>query len=209
MRIGLLSLFYEYSFGMAAVLMIMMVVVLIIAISIHEYAHAKAADLLGDDTARLLGRVTLDPRAHLDPLGSIMLLIAGFGWGKPVPFNPINLKNPKRDSAIIALAGPMSNFILGGIFALIINVANFGVVMEGFMYLVVFYNVLLGVFNLIPVYPLDGQKIVAGLLPPNLYMQWMQMSQYGIYILLFLIVTDATDVIITPLINFFMNLYGL
>ena len=182
---------------------------LIVSISIHEYAHAKVADLLGDDTARLLGRVTLDPRSHLDPVGSILLLLAGFGWGKPVPFNPINLKNPKRDTAIIAFAGPLSNFILAGILAILIRFVGVGSIIGSFLYFTVFYNIVLGTFNLIPVHPLDGFKIVAGLLPPSLHIQWMQMSQYGIFILLILLVTDAINVVITPIINIFLNLYGL
>jgi len=187
----------------------LVVAALIVSISIHEYAHAKVADLLGDDTARLLGRVTLDPRSHLDPVGSILLLLAGFGWGKPVPFNPINLKNPKRDAAIIAFAGPLSNFILAGILAILIRFVGVGSIIGSFLYFTVFYNIVLGTFNLIPVHPLDGFKIVAGLLPPSLHIQWMQMSQYGIFILLILLVTDATNVVITPIINILLNLYGL
>lgn len=188
---------------------VLVVGALVVSISIHEYAHAKAADLLGDDTARLLGRVTLDPRAHLDPIGSVMLVLAGFGWGKPVPFNPINLENPKRDSSIIALAGPMSNFILGGVLALAVSFVGANSILGSFLYFTIFYNLVLGVFNLIPVYPLDGFKIIAGLLPSNLHIQWMQMAQYGIFILLILVVTGATDVIVTPVIHIFMNLYGL
>ena len=182
---------------------------LIISISIHEFAHAKVADILGDNTARLLGRVTLNPKAHLDLVGSLMLLFAGFGWGKPVPFNPVNLKNPKRDSALIAFAGPLSNFFLAGVLSIFIRLVGINSILGSFLYFTIFYNIVLGVFNLIPVHPLDGFKIVAGLLPPNLYIQWMQTSQYGVFLLLILLVTNATDVIITPLINVFLNLYGL
>ncbi len=188
---------------------ILVVAALIISISIHEFAHAKVADILGDDTARILGRVTLDPRAHLDPVGSVLLLLAGFGWGKPVPFNPINLKNPKRDSSLIALAGPMSNFLLAGVLAVLVRFTGINSILGSFLYFTVFYNLVLGVFNLIPVHPLDGFKIVAGLLPPTLHIQWMQMAQYGIFILLILLVTNATSVVITPIINLFMKLYGL
>lgn len=182
---------------------------LIVSISIHEFAHAKVADLLGDDTARLLGRVTLDPRAHLDPVGSLLLLIAGFGWGKPVPFNPINLQNPKRDSALIAFAGPMSNFLLAGTLSILVGIVGSESIIGVFLYFTIFYNIVLGVFNLLPIHPLDGFKVVGGLLPPNLYMQWMQFAPYGIYFLLILIVTGATDVVIGPLINFFLTLFRL
>ncbi len=182
---------------------------LIVSVSIHEFAHAKMADLLGDNTARLLGRVTLDPRSHLDPVGSIFLLIAGFGWGKPVPFNPINLHNPKRDSALIAFAGPLSNFLLAGLLSLFARFISPNGIIWAFLYVTIFYNVVLGVFNLLPIHPLDGFKVVAGFLPPNLYMQWMQIQPYGIYLLLLLIVTGATSVVIMPLIEYFMALLGL
>ena len=182
---------------------------LVISISFHEFAHAKAADMLGDDTARLLGRLTLNPKAHLDPIGSVMLLFAGFGWGKPVPFNPINLHNPKRDSALIAFAGPMSNLVLAGTLSILVRFTGEESLIGAFLYLTIFYNIVLGVFNLIPVHPLDGFKVVGGMLPPNLYIQWMQFAPYGIYLLLILIVTGATDVVVRPLISVFLNLYGL
>lgn len=187
----------------------MLVLALVVSISIHEFAHAFVADKLGDNTARLLGRVTLDPRAHLDPMGSVFLLIAGFGWGRPVPFNPINLRNPKKDAALISLAGPMSNFILATLLATILFFIGKNSLMGSFLYLTVFYNVVLGVFNLLPVHPLDGFKVVAGLLPTGLYMQWMQIQPYGIYLLLLLILTGATDIVIKPIITFLTHLLGL
>lgn len=187
----------------------LVVAALVVSISIHEFAHAKVSDLLGDNTAKLLGRVTLDPRSHLDPVGSLFLLFAGFGWGKPVPFNPINLQNPKRDSALIALAGPASNFFLAATLALILSFVGTSSILGGFLSLTIFYNVVLGVFNLIPIHPLDGFKVVGGLLPPNLYVQWMQFAPYGIYFLLILIVTGATDVVVRPFIDIFLNLLGL
>ncbi len=188
---------------------LLVVAALVISISIHEFSHAKVADFLGDDTARLLGRVTLNPRAHLDPVGSVLLLLAGFGWGRPVPFNPINLHNPKRDSALIALAGPTSNLILAAVLSIFVRFVGTTSIIGAFLYFTIFYNVVLGVFNLIPVHPLDGFKVVGGLLPPNLYMQWMQFAPYGIYFLLFLIVTGATDVVVRPLINYLLTLLGL
>lgn len=182
---------------------------LVVSISIHEFAHAKVADVLGDDTARLLGRVTLDPRAHLDPVGSLLLLFAGFGWGRPVPFNPANLENPKRDSALIAFAGPMSNFVLAAALSVLARFTGMNTIIGAFLYFTIFFNLVLGIFNLVPIHPLDGFKVVGGLLPPNLYMQWMQMAPYGIYFLLILIVTGATDVVIRPLIDFSLNLLRL
>lgn len=202
----LISLLFEQPLIFFAVAL-----ALVISLSIHEFAHAYAADKLGDDTARLLGRVTLDPRAHLDPIGSLLILFAGFGWGKPVPFNPINLANPKRDAAIISFAGPLSNFVLATALALVIH--SFGIgpnsVLGDLISLTIFYNIMLGVFNLLPIHPLDGFKVVAGLLPPNLYIQWMQMQQYGLVILMILILTRTTGVIITPIIIFLLSLLGL
>lgn len=178
----------------------------------HEFAHAFAAEKLGDDTAKILGRVTLDPRAHLDPVGTLLLLFAGFGWGRPVPFNPINLKHPKRDAAIISFAGPLSNFLLAILFSSLIHILSLAgtyPLFTSLFYLIVFYNLVLGFFNLIPVHPLDGFKVVNGFLPEHLSVQWIQTSQYGIFILLLLIFTDTTQRIVTPLINFSLNLLGL
>jgi len=191
------------------ILFFLIAIALVLSLSIHEFAHALVADKLGDDTPRLFGRVTIDPRAHLDPLGSILLLIAGFGWGKPVPFNPINLKNPKRDSALIAVAGPISNLMLAGIFAVIHHAVSPSSIFGAFSYLVVFYNIILGVFNLIPVHPLDGFKVVAGLLPSDLHIQWMETQRYGTLILLVLVFTKSIGVVIDPLVNFFMTLFRL
>lgn len=189
---------------------VFVIVALILCISLHEFAHAFIADKLGDSTPRLLGRVTLNPFAHLDPLGTVLLIFAGFGWGKPVPFNPINLRHPKRDSALIALAGPASNFLFAGILSIVLHLLGSSPeFIQLFLYLVIFYNVVLGVFNLIPIHPLDGFKIVAGMLPMSLYFQWMQMQGYGTLILLFLVLTRSISVVIEPIINLFMNLLGL
>jgi Zn-dependent protease len=190
-------------------LFFLVVVVMIISVSIHEFSHALTADKLGDPTAKYLKRLTLDPRAHIDPVGGIFLLLFGFGWGKPVPFNPINLKNPRRDAALIALAGPFSNFVLATFMAVLIRVLGVGGLIGGFLYLGVFYNLLLGVFNLLPFGPLDGFKIVFGLLPHNLAIQWAQMEGFGLYILMFLVITRSTGQILDPLVDFALKLLGL
>jgi len=194
------------------IVFIIVAAALIISISIHEFAHAITADKLGDPTARYLGRVTLNPLAHLDPIGTVMLLLAGFGWGKPVPFNPINLSNPKRDAAIISFAGPLSNFLLATalalIFKLLLTLGGMNVVISGFLYLTIFYNLILGVFNLIPIHPLDGFKVVNGLLPTELSMQWLQMEPFGIIILLILIFTRTIGSILMPVVGFLLSLLG-
>lgn len=162
---------------------------LLLSITIHEFAHALAADKLGDPTPRYQGRVTLNPLAHLDPIGTLMILFTNFGWGKPVEFDPYNLKNPARDTALIALAGPVSNLILAVILSIIIRL---GVLPFDWMYqasyLVLFINVSLAIFNLIPIYPLDGSKILLALLPPQTAEEYDQfMHKYGFLVLLLLI----------------------
>lgn len=173
---------------------------LVVAITIHEFAHAYAADRLGDPTPQLQGRLTLNPLAHLDPLGSIMILFAHFGWGKPVQFDPFNLRNPRRDSAIISVAGPLTNFGFAVICSLmlhgiqIIQIGNtsasiFAVLLAIFTALLetfVVMNISLGIFNLVPIHPLDGFKIVEGILPDHYAKQWKELEGYGMIFLLFL-----------------------
>ena len=161
---------------------------IIIGISVHEAAHAWTAWKLGDPTAKYEGRVTLNPIAHLDPLGTLFIIFTllqgfGIGWGKPTPFNPWNLKNPRRDSALISLAGPISNLALAALLALIIR---FVPALAGFLFLIIVINVSLAIFNLVPVSPLDGFKIVGGLLPPKTALSWYSLERYGIFFLILL-----------------------
>jgi len=191
------------------ILFIILLLSLILCITVHEFAHAYAASKLGDPTAKALGRLTLNPLAHLDPVGTLLLVFAGFGWGKPVPFDVAYLKNPKRDSAIIAFAGPFSNFIFGSILALILNVFSLpGLFTQIFAY-IAYFNFILGFFNLIPIHPLDGFKVVYGLLPRKLAYQWIQIEPYGIYLLLLLIITGKTGDILRPFISFTSKILGL
>ena len=156
-----------------------------------------------------MGRVTLNPKAHLDPLGIIFLMFTGFGWGKPVPFNPFNLKNIRRDSALISLAGPLSNFIFGIALSVLARFIGVNNLVGSFLYLTILYNLMLGFFNLLPVYPLDGFRVVHGILPNRLAIQWQQMQQFGMYILLLLVVTGFIGNIRSPLVDTAMNLLGL
>lgn len=206
----LLNIFSDGDFATNLILFLMIAIALIASISIHEFFHAFIADKLGDPTARMLGRVTLDPRAHLDPTGTLLLLLFGFGWGRPVPFDPRNLRHPKRDAAIISLAGPLSNIalaaLLAGIFHLV-GLSQFGVI-GFFLALTIRYNLMLAIFNLIPVHPLDGFKVVNGLLPKELSYQWMELAPYGMWILMFLIFTGVTDRIIVPFLNTSLRILG-
>ncbi|MFZ2664359.1 MAG: site-2 protease family protein [Patescibacteria group bacterium] len=182
---------------------------LIISICIHEFSHAFAADRLGDPTAKYLGRLTLNPKVHLDSVGTLFLLFVGFGWGKPVPFNPLNLRNPKRDAAIISLAGPLSNFILAVILSFPLRYFGMNSLLGIFLGLTVLYNLSLGFFNLIPFGPLDGNKIVYGLLPYRLAYQWEDFQKHGTYILMFLVLTNSTEKILTPLVDTTMRMLGI
>lgn len=159
-------------------ILIFQFIVLIFSVMIHEISHGFMAERLGDKTARDAGRLTLNPLKHIDPFGSIvlplLLYISNssilFGWAKPVPYNPFNLKNPKTGGAVIALAGPVSNFMLALIFGVLIRVGMaFGYMPDtplSLMFQVIVYiNILLGVFNLVPIPPLDGSKVLFGFLP--------------------------------------------
>ena len=183
---------------------------LVIAISIHEFAHAAVADRLGDPTARAMGRLTLNPLAHLDPLGTVALLLVGFGWGRPVPFDPYNLRSPRRDGALIALAGPVSNLLLALALSLALHFFTSPLV-HLFITPIVMINVTLAVFNFVPVFPLDGEKILLGLLPPNLVAEFAGvMQQYGTIILILLIFPfgggSAISSLISPVINGILRL---
>lgn len=200
------------------------IVALLAAITVHEFSHALAAERLGDPTPRLQGRLTLNPLAHLDPLGTIMLILVRFGWGKPVVFDPYNLRHPRRDAAVISIAGPIANLVLASASAIILRLlfafrlpmlANSGtnVLLAIFVNLlqpVIVLNVMLAIFNLVPISPLDGFKIVGGILPEEYAQQWYELERYGLIFLLFLIFPIFTPtaplfMVITPVINFILG----
>ncbi len=171
-------------------------IVLVIAFTIHELAHAVTADYLGDSTPRRMGRISLNPLVHLDPLGSILLLVSGFGWAKPVLVNPLNMRgNPRTAMALVAVAGPLSNILMAVLGAIPLRLGLVGVesgnpILPDLGYLLfefVWINVILAFFNLIPLAPLDGSKVLAGLLPAEMAYQLRPLDQYGPLILLALI----------------------
>lgn len=193
------------------------IVALLLAIDIHEFSHAWTAEHLGDPTPRLQGRLTLNPLAHLDPLGTIMLILVHFGWGKPVQFDPYNLRNPRRDGALISLAGPISNMLFAIVCAVLVQVllrtAFTGVMSDIVLSLLeqlVIFNVVLGIFNLVPIHPLDGFKIVEGVLPEDQAAEWHQLERYGIIFLLLLLLPIFSggaliSQVISPPIDFILK----
>ena len=176
------------------------IIAIVVAVTIHEFSHAIVADQLGDFTARKLGRLTLKPSAHLDPMGSIIFLVAGFGWGKPVPVVQNNIKklNPQIGLALISLVGPGSNFIFSLLLAILIrfelipnSVLNIDLV-ASFIFILINVNILLCVFNLLPLPPLDGFKVILGILPSRFSNSLSQMERYGAIPLFGMLILDMT-----------------
>jgi Zn-dependent protease len=187
------------------------------AITVHETAHGWMALRLGDKTAMMLGRLTLNPFKHIDPLGTILIpglmyMLAGFmfGWAKPVPVTWQNLKQPKRDMVFVAAAGPMSNLVMALLWALAIRIglalgdAGLALVFMGVAG--IFINTILMVLNLLPLPPLDGGRVMTGLLPGPLAYKFSLIEPYGFFILVGLLVTGLLGVILWPVIEFFMGL---
>ena len=178
---------------------------LIIAITIHEFAHAWMADRLGDPTPQLQGRLSLNPLKHLDPIGTLMLLFFRFGWGKPVEFDQYNLRHPRRDAALISLAGPAVNLILATALSLVLKFSG-SPLFSIFLYPVILININLAIFNLLPVPPLDGAKILYGILPADWADEYNDfMGRYGTILLILLIIpiggSSLAINLIMPVIN--------
>ena len=194
-------------------------VVLLLSLTVHEAAHAFTADRLGDPTARLLGRVSLNPAVHIDPIGTILFpLLAMFtnvpliGWAKPVPVMIRNLRHPRRDFMIVAAAGPISNLLQALVAAAILRTVwdpSLGIepgIPATVLLLAVQINLLLAFFNLIPVPPLDGGNVMLGLLPPNLAAVYAGIRQYGFIVLYALMFTGVASALIMPPTRFFMRI---
>ena len=218
--LGCLVLFSLINFSSGNLLAILFTLpAVIIAIAFHEYAHAWMADRLGDETPRMQGRLTLNPLNHLDPVGSILLLFAGFGWGKPVQINSRNFNrnvSMSKGEALVSLAGPVMNFILAIIFAIILGVVYMfapssflTTTIGGVVYILlqecVLINIGLGVFNLLPLPPLDGSKIFINLFPYNARRWIMEHEQIFYYAFLIIWITGLAGLIISPIINLLYN----
>lgn len=158
------------------------------AITIHEFAHALAADRLGDPTPRLQGRLTLNPLAHLDPLGTLMLVLFRFGWGKPVQFDQFNLRNPRRDAMLISIAGPVSNLLTAVLATILLRLLPSNLLAFLIFQPFIVISVVLAVFNFVPIHPLDGGKILSGILPLSLAREWEQIqTQFGTILLIMMV----------------------
>lgn len=183
--------------------------ILILALPIHEYAHAATAVALGDNTPRIQGRLTLDPRAHLDWVGGPLLFLTGFGWAKPVQWNPNRVNMPvKQASILIALAGPLSNLVLALISMVLARLIGGSAILTNFLVWFSTINVYLAVFNLIPIPPLDGSHVLFALLPgDNMSLQW-QLRQYG-FVILFIIILLVPGLIRGPAMLVLSMLNGL
>jgi Zn-dependent protease len=166
------------------------IIALVLGITVHEFMHAYAAHRLGDDTARLLGRLSLNPMAHFDPFGTLLLVLAGFGYGKPVPFNESRLRST-LGVAVVAIAGPVANLALAALCAIPLRFAGDslvgGGVYEQILVAIVQLNCILAIFNLVPIPPLDGANVVYGLLSPQQRYSWRTYQQYGPFLLLFIL----------------------
>ncbi len=203
------------------IFIIVFIVILIYSIIIHEVSHGLVAEYLGDPTARLMKRLTLNPLPHIDPFGSILLplilIISGsgflFGWAKPVPFDPYNLKNPRRDAALISLAGPASNLILALIVSVLLrlfiffNIPFLSTIGSSILPSAIILNISLAVFNFLPISPLDGFKIIGGVLSDQRAKEWYELERYGFIFLLILIITPGLlSTVVGPVINFLSSL---
>jgi Zn-dependent protease len=195
--------------------LILQIPALLLAVTLHELAHALVADRLGDPTARLQGRITLNPLPHIDPLGAIAFIVAGFGWAKPVPVDAHNLRNPQRDMALVAVAGPVSNFLVAFLGLVAYQLARqpladspyFAAPVLGVLGYVYLFNLGLGVFNLIPLPPLDGGHFLPYIFPRSSWTFLHQLEQYGPLILILLVMTGATRYIMGPALAAMNGLY--
>lgn len=194
--------------------LVLMAPALLLAVTIHEVAHGWVADRLGDPTARLQGRLTLNPLPHIDPLGALAFVIAGFGWARPVPVNARNLRHPTRDMACVAVAGPLSNFLTAFVALVVlvlvrrtVNAPFLAEPLEGVLRYAYAFNLGLAIFNLIPLPPLDGGHFLPYFLPRGSWPLIRQIEQFGPVVLLVLLLSGGTRYIVGPAFQFVSGLY--
>ncbi len=180
------------------------------AITFHEFCHGYAAYRLGDPTAMRSGRLTLNPLAHLDPIGALMLLIARFGWAKPVPIDPRYFRNPRRDMVIVSMAGAAGNIATAFGVGILMRILPRAILMNyaalNFLVLMVFINLGLAVFNLLPIPPLDGSKVLYVFLPPRWMEAFYHLERFGMPILMILVIFGVVQRVMTPVVLFIASL---
>lgn len=200
-------------FGSSITSMVATLLAVLMAITFHETAHGFVAYKLGDPTAKNQGRLTLNPLAHLDPIGALLMLVAGFGWAKPVPVNPFYFHGDRnKGMMLVSIAGPAINLVLS-FAAYFIYVAGHGFMtipfVNTFLYYCITLNIYLAIFNLIPIPPLDGSKILAGFLPKATAYKYLNtVEKYGFIILLLLILFNITDLFLVPIANAVLSLFS-
>ncbi|MFZ5975863.1 MAG: site-2 protease family protein [Bacillota bacterium] len=188
---------------------------ILLALSFHEFSHAFVANRLGDDTARMMGRLTMDPIKHIDPIGFLMLLVVGWGWAKPVPINPRKFKKLRRDEILVSLAGPASNLILAIVAFVILYTAHavfgfYNEIFETIFLNLYIYNVIFMIFNLLPVPPLDGYHIFKNVFFKALpYKFFAAYEQYGMFVLIALVLTGAVSGVLRTVVGWFYSIYVL
>ncbi|MFH1213949.1 MAG: site-2 protease family protein [Candidatus Neomarinimicrobiota bacterium] len=205
-------------------IIVLLIPPILLALTFHEYMHGWAAYKYGDPTAKMAGRLTMNPIAHLDPIGTLMLFLVHFGWARPVPVDPRYFRNPKRDMLVVALAGPVANMILALLSGLIVRLFRAGymnflplnIIQPAYTMIILSLqiNLALAIFNLLPVPPLDGSKVLFGLVPHRYEYQVEWLERYGGYFLMAIIVIGMVTNIsvlgffINPFVNYFSNLFG-
>ena len=186
---------------------------LLVSIGLHEFAHCFVTDKLGDPTPRVKGRLTLNPLAHLDLIGTLAIILTGFGWGKAAPYDPYNLKEPVRDAALIAAAGPASNFLIATVLSILMKLGFGGDFFALFAIQLILINIALALFNLLPIYPLDGGKIMRAVLPHQASLEYEDiMTRYGTMILIMMVFPwaggqSAASALLRPVINLILKIF--
>jgi len=197
--------------------LVLSLAIFLFAIIIHEISHGWVAYKLGDPTAKYEGRLTLNPMAHIDPFGMILLPLiltmmgspVIFGWAKPVPVNFWNLKNPRRDMIWVGLAGPLANIILAFVLSLFLKInINLPALIFNILIAGIYVNLVLAVFNLIPIPPLDGSRVVVGLLPRELAVRYIRLERFGIPLIFLLMFMGLFNYLIRPIVQILANLLG-
>jgi Zn-dependent protease len=199
--------------------LVLMIPAILFAVTFHEVAHGWVAEKLGDPTARLAGRLTLNPLSHIDPIGALMFIVAKFGWAKPVPVNPYHLRHPVRDMMWVAAAGPAANLLLASLSLLTVQLLSpvlrspgtqfFSQPLLGILLWTYLLNIHLAAFNLIPIPPLDGSQILKGFLPRGALFHYERLEPYGFILLILFLISGAAPIVLHPIVSILQFFAGI